>query len=749
MRFNRPVPPNRRGGGGFNRTAPFLMFAAILSVLVVLGPARLVHRAMFGSSDSDAAADGPKTVPRRLNGANSRSIGIMEAVTGGGNQPVPPPPAPLGVGDGKKEVEQQQAPTGAPISRSEEKLSPFDPSPITWGAAGVYLPLSQDAISGFAANEAKQSRRSPQLIASWSDEWDNGAACSAEAPECDFFLVDSSGGLTTIASEGIGGGTPTTTRTKGLNAVGPRRDGVAAHQAMKPSSPLLFPTLRSKCCAEHQKLKKVLFFVMDIVEGYNRYINNVFGHKKKEEARREADGPHSSPHVWPSPRPLRAFLDSGTLIAAVRDRRDHTNTSSLRSSSPSSLPSPISAVSATLVPWDTDIDMGLVGGDPLDMLRAFGDGLLDLLSLAQPQPPAEGKEESGINRALQDLSAIKAEHAALDAAASEENKEATRSLSLGGGLSASVLGEWVGVGEGARKKRLPQRHRMPFLAAYEKWWMRHRAERSEPIDGAASAFESLFPSYRRYFTSSPTASFPLPTARAKKPLLQAPSLAAMARNPPHYYEPCVTKRRKPSSSSGKGGGNVGNSVPSAKDPIVCKDAHYIYYADSRDGSIADTSHVEFYPFAAYYGRPLVKRRGDKAASAGNSADAPLLVGSSNKEGGEMDEADVDVSASPYGGQKEGASGGSSGAMRPPHGSVRMLRHPTRPWLHVPRKWVVADDNEAKEANAESPPPRCALWGREVPCPSDPNSYLGHCYGTDVWRRPRTIHWGERDVLPWK
>ena len=61
-----------------------------------------------------------------------------------------------------------------------------------------------------------------------------------------------------------------------------------------------------KCCVEHRKLKNTFFYTMDVMEQYG----------------------------------LQFFLDSGSLLSAIRDGGD------------------------TLIPWETDIDLGFIGVDP-------------------------------------------------------------------------------------------------------------------------------------------------------------------------------------------------------------------------------------------------------------------------------------------------------------------------------------------------------------------------------------------------
>eukprot|EP00759_Apiculatamorpha_spiralis_P012123 PhF_6_TR19205/c0_g1_i1/m.28237/K19873/FKRP; fukutin-related protein len=60
-----------------------------------------------------------------------------------------------------------------------------------------------------------------------------------------------------------------------------------------------------KCCVEHMKMKAALFHALDVLEGAG----------------------------------VEVFLDSGTLLSSIRDNN-------------------------TLVPWETDIDLGIVGVDP-------------------------------------------------------------------------------------------------------------------------------------------------------------------------------------------------------------------------------------------------------------------------------------------------------------------------------------------------------------------------------------------------
>jgi hypothetical protein len=71
--------------------------------------------------------------------------------------------------------------------------------------------------------------------------------------------------------------------------------------------------LLAKCCAEHMKLKAAFLYAMDVAD--------------------EAG--------------LQLFLDSGTLLSAIRDGQ------------------------STLVPWETDIDLGIVGVEPALVAKPF------------------------------------------------------------------------------------------------------------------------------------------------------------------------------------------------------------------------------------------------------------------------------------------------------------------------------------------------------------------------------------------
>jgi hypothetical protein len=47
------------------------------------------------------------------------------------------------------------------------------------------------------------------------------------------------------------------------------------------------------------------------------------------------------------------------------------------------------------------------------------------------------------------------------------------------------------------------------------------------------------------------------------------------------------------------------------------------------------------------------------------------------------------------------------------------------------------------------PRECRLWGRLFRCPRRSEAFLTLEYhGEDAWRRPKTIHWGTNNVLPW-
>jgi hypothetical protein len=73
------------------------------------------------------------------------------------------------------------------------------------------------------------------------------------------------------------------------------------------------PVSFRKCCVEHKKMKQTLFYVLDRAEDAG----------------------------------VELFLDSGTLLSARRDGGD------------------------TLLPWETDIDLGVVGAGPRDLDPAF------------------------------------------------------------------------------------------------------------------------------------------------------------------------------------------------------------------------------------------------------------------------------------------------------------------------------------------------------------------------------------------
>lgn len=124
----------------------------------------------------------------------------------------------------------------------------------------------------------------------------------------------------------------------------------------------------------------------------------------------------------------------------------------------------------------------------------------------------------------------------------------------------------------------------------------------------------------------------------------------------------------------------------------CRDAHYVYYASTAQEAKRDTSRVEIWPFH----------------------------------------------------EDQGAA---------------MLRHPTRSWLDMPFAVVtplqsfttvasVAQTNNNKTKKKSSLPRPCALWGIPLYCPNQPVRYLDLEYPEQDWRRPRTIHWGERNVMPW-
>ena len=73
--------------------------------------------------------------------------------------------------------------------------------------------------------------------------------------------------------------------------------------------------MHRKCCVEHMKMKQSLFHTIDVAERYG----------------------------------LKIFLDSGTLLSAMRDGGD------------------------TLLPWETDIDLGVIGVRPEIVSGPFKD----------------------------------------------------------------------------------------------------------------------------------------------------------------------------------------------------------------------------------------------------------------------------------------------------------------------------------------------------------------------------------------
>lgn len=73
--------------------------------------------------------------------------------------------------------------------------------------------------------------------------------------------------------------------------------------------------LFDKCCAEHRKLKEALSYTVQAIQYYNKNNND-------------------------NDQKLELFLDSGTLLSFLRDGGD------------------------TLVPWETDIDLGIIGAWP-------------------------------------------------------------------------------------------------------------------------------------------------------------------------------------------------------------------------------------------------------------------------------------------------------------------------------------------------------------------------------------------------
>ena len=123
-------------------------------------------------------------------------------------------------------------------------------SPLKWNYS-LYLPLGKEALQGFLGHDDKQKLRvanNPSLKEIWSKELSvlggksdlsscgrpdvegagaSKASCSFEVPECDFWL-----------------------------------------HVRNLSSTSEAPLQRMKCCSEHLKLKKTLFYVLDLVDAY-------------------------------------------------------------------------------------------------------------------------------------------------------------------------------------------------------------------------------------------------------------------------------------------------------------------------------------------------------------------------------------------------------------------------------------------------------------------------------------------------
>lgn len=189
-----------------------------------------------------------------------------------------------------------------------------------------------------------------------------------------------------------------------------------------------------------------------------------------------------------------------------------------------------------------------------------------------------------------------------------------------------------------------------------------------------------------------------------------------------YFQPCATRESKNQSRNGK-----------------CKDAHYVYWASTADEASVDTSRVEIWPF---WPQPATEDNYFRFARE--------TLMKHNKRHGD-----------PY------ESSDDAWGTRP---GDRVLVHPTRRKLTIPARFVEpllmfnssTANRQQQQPNRSSAavgtrsrgaaPPgwSCQMWQRAFFCPRDSIAYLDHEYGLDgSWRTPKTIHWGDQNVLPWK
>jgi hypothetical protein len=357
-------------------------------------------------------------------------------------------------------------------------------------------------------------------------------------------------------------------------------------------------------------LKKTLFYVLDLVDAYNAYLIDV-----KDE-----------------PLGAQVFLDSGSLLSSVRDGGQ------------------------TLIPWETDVDLGIVGGYPDTVTTIFSHKLMQ--------------------RWIRD--------------------------DLGWYLTQRTDGSASSIFNATVTYALNR-----LFPTYHRYWI-------PELHSDRDLFCAYFGS-QNTFSTSPRLG--VDVVKGVERLIGF-SVESLLHGSPkevpsssiHYFEECLLKSSKNVSRSG-----------------LCRDAHYIFAVKTAQESKIDTGRVEIWPFHP-----------DMEPSGTNTSDRNLRF------------------------HVEGKS--------------VLLRHPTRKKLDVNSRLVLplldfhevdhlnlSDTSSVRRIEQEwknrslisgSDTPRlmsgasCRLWGRAVKCPFRSHRYLDFEYGVS-WRWPKTIHWGAKNVQPWR
>ena len=595
--------------------------------------------------------------------------------------------------------------------------------PAQWQSRDLYLPMTQRAHFYFAGREAALLPHAPSPADAAFD-----AFCRQEAPECDFYLPPN-GTLRPVPF--------------------PYKHNKYKHTAAAHAY-VGFPKLRRVRCTRNIMMKRVLMYTLDVADAYNRWARHTNAALRREfgAAAAAAGGGSTAPTPRPSSTPppffdyVRLLPDSGTLISVLRDG------------------------GTSLIPWDFDIDILVLGAEPAMLTRPFGDGLLRagehraaLEAVGGGMYAAALREAEGFSRGTWPSSRQQQSHPKLL-------------------VSEAIESEWLNKEWIVRDHAvLIHRRSIPsaFLLLYNVWWHAQRAallKRYGLQEGAdlaaaiaadentnskmglssdhpafeftlASPYEGLFQSYapmrrreRAFFDKANAA------VRAAHPRLRKHAafirdyasdpngtpLPQMARRPPHLFDPCHMRRHDGPSFAPVGsslhrpdGGDTvhvgGNTTPhshSPPRPVICEYVARLYDHDRLEGT-----RVELFPVTtegtakAAYG--LVYAPGEPMGGTWNFSGRPETVGQ---------EMIVFAGSDPR--ERVFLSSPKSWVLplrptyRPPKGLS--LRRPAG----VPAPAPSNDTAESEEGLGE--PQVCRVYGRRIMCPARPDLTLNAVYG---------------------